>query len=344
MKIIQSILLIVFHYWLVLASAAAISPQNFTNDFLSRPSLRYSPKILRSLTKLTQQRSQPPGLDTPPVIPGFTVSFEWDPSKQMFPPDVFFVTVSAIWHLSQQQWNERVDLSKSTITKTGPVGTTFVRFSDNQSTKLHPSHLVLALRQAFFIMDSRYGGPASFVAKLVLVNDVIGTMSMIMYPKPQLKSVKNKTETDSSFTLLPSPMTNLAATFGEFVDPEDPHYKVRWNFQGLEIYDSEFHTAIIDALATMAPQGHGRPFDEAIGYSVLESVVLSIVRNSGQTISYAVVMRALVSLVAKVIYARPSFTEMAFQIMHDNTEVVQAVIFRPKRPGIGNRVAGVATS
>ncbi|KAL8865006.1 MAG: hypothetical protein Q9198_009518, partial [Flavoplaca austrocitrina] len=129
-----------------------------------------------------------------------------------------------------------------------------------------------------------------------------------------------------------------------FVDPQDPHYKIRWKFQGLEINVSEFQSAIVDALATMAPQVHGRPFDEAIGYSVLESVVLSIVRNSGQTISYAVVMRALVNLVAKVIYTRPSFTEMDFQIMHDDTEVVQAVVFRPKRSGIGHSVAGAATS
>ncbi|KAL8887805.1 MAG: hypothetical protein Q9215_004666 [Flavoplaca cf. flavocitrina] len=327
MKIFQTILFVVFHYGSVLASAAAISPQDFSDDFLSRPSL-----------------SQRPGLDTPPVIPGFTVSFEWDPRKQMFPQDVFFVTVSAIWHSSQQQWNERADLSKLTITKPGPVGTTVLRFSDNQSMKLHPNHLVFALRQAFFIMVSRHGGFASFVAKLVLVNDVIGLMSMVMYPTSQLKSIENKTETDSSFSLLSGPVTNPAANFGEFVDPQDPHYKVRWNFQGLEINISEFQSAIVDALATMAPQVHGRPFDEAIGYSVLESVVLSIVRNSGQTISYAVVMRALVNLVAKVIYTRPSFTEMDFQIMHDDTEVVQAVIFRPKRSGNGHSGMGVANS
>ena len=56
MKISQTILFVVFHYGSVLASAAAILPQDFSDDFLSRPSLRYLPRYLarsRSLHSLT---------------------------------------------------------------------------------------------------------------------------------------------------------------------------------------------------------------------------------------------------------------------------------------------------
>ena len=56
MKIFQNILFVVFHYGSVLASAAAISPQDFSDDFLSRPSLRYLPKYFarsRSLQSST---------------------------------------------------------------------------------------------------------------------------------------------------------------------------------------------------------------------------------------------------------------------------------------------------
>lgn len=230
------------------------------------------------------------------------------------------------------------------ISKTGPIGTVILRFGEDQTTKLHPSHLIFATRQAFFTMASRHGGFASFLAKLVLVNDIIGLMQMTMSPKMQLQNIDNTTHTYGSLSQLSSPVTNLAATFGEFVDPQNPHYKVRWRFQGLDIKVSEFQTAIVDALATLAPQVYGSNFDEAIGYSALESVVLSIVRNSGQSITYAVVMRALTNLVSKITYNRPTLTEMDFQIMHDDIEVVQAVIFRPKRLGIGNSTAEVATS
>ncbi|KAL8759346.1 MAG: hypothetical protein Q9199_000825 [Rusavskia elegans] len=175
-------------------------------------------------------------------------------------------------------------------------------------------------------------------------------MSLLTVPPRPSSGNEFAFNTPSGGDLLVPPMPNLASSSGESIDPTDPRYKIRWKFDGLVVTSPSIYTALIDALTTLASQNHGESFREVVGHSFndgAESVVVSIVRKSGQAVDHDIVISAFQELISKAVYGREDLEdmkEMDFQLLHDNVEVALGVVFKPKRPGNTELPAGSASS
>lgn len=215
------------------------------------------------------------------------------------------------------------------------------------STDLQPSHLILAIHRVIFVLTARQRGFFAFRAKLWLGTHLIALVTLNTVPPRQPSGIENISSAYISEGMLLPPVHNLASPSGEFIDSKDPHYKIRWKYDGLPVKNVLFETALIDTLATLASQNHREPFRDVTGYSVedgVNSVVLSIVRKSGQIVDHNIVIRAFVGLISQAVYGRESLAEMDFQFLHDNVEVASGVLFRPERPGNADLPEGSTSS
>lgn len=110
------------------------------------------------------------------------------------------------------------------------------------ATGLQCGHLVLALREVVFRMAQRQPGFYILNAYPRLQHERIGQIMFTAATGSALaNNVPNVTAIQS-----PGPSGSLAADSGEMIDPGDPRFKVRWNYEGLDIPSQEVFTAIVD--------------------------------------------------------------------------------------------------
>ncbi|KAL6721971.1 hypothetical protein ACLMJK_001076 [Lecanora helva] len=322
-------------YYSRLASSAVLPlppPINFTIP--ATEAVKYVSQIPGEMV-LRTVFSVSAGPYTPGFPPGFDVDYSWTKSMKLDPRQVFIEAVIVIFRLSLQNWDATVDLREieETASDDGRVLLSITP-APMRSALLQPSHLILTIHQATFMMAARgEEGFIGFRGRLLLRKKLLGVVAMTSDRVPnELGNMIETTNATSSFSNRSTVMDNKGAKSGEFFDRA---YKTAWEYIGLDLTAEEVFTMLIDTLTSIAPHELMETLENGwiVGHSHTGDTVISINPKNGHNFTYGQVTLALVQLMAQVIAPSNRYGEMSLTFFFAGEEVGNGVLFRARRLG-----------
>jgi len=238
-----------------------------------------------------------------------------------------------------------VKLTDLDVTKTPSLNLAIYLTEVPTSHWLEPGHLILGLRHAVFNMAGKTPGFYRCMAFFSMRKVQIGRMVII--PDPDFSSVGNSNGISGASIILRAYEANstLTATSGTITDPQDRHFTISWQYEGMEIPEEDVFTTIIDAQTSVAPHNSADECDQIIGQSVSTRTMFHLTRFAGLTLRCGRIMRALI-MMTDVILAYPRYGELSFVLKDFGVDVGRGVLYRirPLALGQGNGTREVADS
>lgn len=287
--------------------------------------------MLRITLFTYNKHTSPSDVAVPPDPLGFDVDYRWNTDLPLDPFSVYANAIKIIYALSQQPWDGPVKLADLDVTKTPGLNLVINLTKLPTSDRLEPAHLVLGLRQAVFDMAGRKPGFYRCMAFYAVWKLQIGRMIVMSDPDFSGSGEASKESIDLDALHFNSTLT---ATSGTITDPQDRHFTISWQYEGVGIPVDDIFTTIIDAQTAVAAHYSADECDQIIGQSVSTKTMFHITRLVGVKLRCGRIMRALI-LMSDVIFAYARYAEMGFVLKEFGVDVGRGVFYRIRPLALG---------
>ncbi len=200
---------------------------------------------------------------------------------------------------------------------------------------LEPGHLILGLRSAVFNMAGRKPGFYRCMAFVKLWDFQIGRM--VVMPDPDFISSNSGSSVFNASIdgVAYQAKSNLTATSGTITDPQDSHFTISWQYEGVDIPVDDLFTTIIDAQTAVAEYNIADECDQIIGQGISTKTMFHITRlAAGPKLRCGRIMRALI-LMSDVILAYAKYAEMGFMLKDSGVDIGRGVFYRTRPLALG---------
>ena len=299
-----------------------------------------------------------------PNLPkGFDIETAWDTTVTLNPLGVYVTAITLMYGLSLQPWSATVELVESglvVITK-APAYDVVILTSDTTvgadlTTELCVQALYravndMAVRQPGFYQSTNYivEGPGIPIGRILItdinhpsVNSATNSSDGVLLDMT-IATFDGQTNTLTNRTLNNrNPTTN--ADSGQLIDPDNPSFKIFYQYTGKTILAGDLFSAALDGLASVAQYNNKGICDSITALSVKRNVVFHVGRSTAEVqVLAGILAKAFFLLVRDLFLVQKRFQEMEFGMEVAGMMIADGYILKFPQSGVGN-VTNLVTS
>lgn len=279
---------------------------------------------------------------TPPLPPGFGVSYRFDTEKSIDPLSTYVIAILITWSMGERPWTGPADSQlRWTLQSPGQK----IKIYVEGSSQFEVRHFLLALYRGVIKMCVRQPGFYEFDSEVSLYGSKLGSINTRrahdVWSLSQIKNVWNSTAgfvepaiandptINSTGALLTSSMGGLTASSGVVRDPDSPALSIAWTSDAdFPIPSQQIFTAVLNALLTVAQYPTDAPCEFITGLSASGNVGFHISRTSPLPLTYGTIARAYFLLTTLVIARDKKFVSLGLQILLDGDRIATGCLYK----------------
>ena len=282
----------------------------------------------------------------PPFPSGYEVETVWQSSVSLNPLAVYVVAIRLMYGFSLQPWSQRVELVDSglNVVVQTPSYNVIIYTSDSRaSTDLTTGFCVRALYMAIMCMAEREPGFYDSTNYIVKQGEPIGRILITTvdpYPTSANYTINapNATLSLSDHALnkpkprttrtTSSPTSTPTASSGTIVDPDDPLFKIRFEFHGQKLPTGDVLNAAFDGLAMISLYGRAEAVDDITALSLSRKVVWHMGRSSDERLLGGEISQAFNLLVRDLFLKQRRFQELWYYFDYDGENLGDGYVIK----------------
>ena len=284
----------------------------------------------------------------------FKVDIEWIPSEPLNPWAVYVIATTLMYRLAQKRWSEPMNQDARRISE-GDRRACIVFTDTSPSRQLTTEYAVRALYQV--IKDMADGTPGFFCAKVsILASGLrVGTMLITKPQRPRRPNITRSSDVNSTMASSSSRSSqgysNPTAISddpesGEIIDREDTHFRISYQYDGINVPAQDLFFAFFDGIAQTARLDHDAPCDYITAVSASLNFVIHIGggEDPGMVLTTGHIKRAFWLLIASFYYPRKRFEGVEFSMFLEGKKLANGFMMKfpsaSRRNGTGLTAVG----
>lgn len=284
-------------------------------------------------------------LDLPGPFPSdqnsqYKADIDWITTEPLNPWAVYVIATTLMYRLTHKGWSDAMNQDARRISS-GNGRACIVTTDASPRRQLTTEYAVRALYQA--IKDMANGTPGFYCAKVSISASGlhVGTMMITKPQSPRSNSITKSLSMASSMSLplddyqAHPASSNLTASSsdsesGEIIDSEDAHFRIRYQYDDINIPAQDLFFAFFDGIAQTAQLDHNAPCSHITAVSASGNFVIHVGggEDFGMVLMTGHIKRAFWLLIATFYYPRKRFEGVDFGIFLDGKKLANGYMMK----------------